>query len=61
MIYVKVTIIYRDDKKSIFKCSDTPSISQDWVTLYPIESPMSRKNIPSAGVKEISYTYEYEQ
>ena len=56
-VYVEVTIKYRDDKVEKFKCSDTPGVNPDWITIYPLKEPLSRIMTPREGVASVSWRY----
>ena len=47
---LKVTIVFRDDKKRVFFCADHPSVG-NWIIIY--EAGLKRIYIPEATVQEI--------
>jgi len=52
MSHIDLKITYRDDKTQRFKCTDLPTISSDWITVY---RNLRRDFIPAQTVKRISY------
>ena len=58
MIYLGVKIQFKDGTEKFYKCSDTPTIATDWVTIFPIEDPLKRIFIPSEGIEKVEYTYK---
>ena len=57
-IFLKVTIKYRDDKIKMYRCTDSPVVGPDWITLFPIKDPLTRHMIPKEGVAEIKWEYK---
>lgn len=59
MIVCKVKITIENEEKTVeeFQCSDTPSITPDWITLFPAESATKRKMIRNEGIASIEWEY----
>ena len=57
-VHVVTTITYRDDKVEEFLGSDTPSIGEKWITLFPLDDTLGRMYIPVETVAKISFTYK---
>jgi hypothetical protein len=58
MIYVELTIRYRDDKTKSWDCFDYPYIGNDYITITPKDDPTERVLIPNEAIDEISYNYK---
>ena len=57
-VRIIVEVLYRDDKKKKYVCSDIPNIGAGWLTVYPEGNKSRRVMIPTEGIAEIDWWLE---